>query len=266
MSLVTSCPACAAAFHVQIEQLAVQHGDVRCGKCGQVFNALSTLAEYQQKSPTREEPAAEKADVYAYTIVDKPAAASPAIFADSAFRDKLGQPGKTARKPARFWLTLLLALLLTTAAAGQIIYYQRTLIAAQWPAAKPWLLQACAALQCKIELPRQVDLLAIDDSDLQQDAEYQDLLHLSSTIINHASFTQAYPLLELTLTDSADEPLLRRTFSAKEYLPAGQNAASGIAPGATLDIKLPLTVTDVPVAGYRLFVTYAGSANENHEP
>jgi predicted Zn finger-like uncharacterized protein len=257
MSLVTSCPACATAFHVQLEQLAVQHGDVRCSKCGQTFNALSTLADYQQNSPTKEEVAAEKADIYAYTIVDKPAVASPAIFADSASRDKLSQPAKTARKPARFWLTLLLIFLLITTAAGQIIYYQRTQIAARWPAAKPWLLQACAKLQCKIELPRQAELLAIDDSDLQEDAEYRDLLHLSSIIINHADFAQAYPLLELTLTDGADRPLLRRTFSAKEYLPASVDATLGLAPGVALDIKLPLTVTDVPVAGYRVFVTYA---------
>jgi predicted Zn finger-like uncharacterized protein len=266
MSLVTSCPACATAFHVQLEQLAVQHGDVRCSKCGQTFNALSTLAEYQQNSPNKEEAAAEKADVYAYTIIDKPVTTSPAIFADSASREKLGRPGKIARKPTRFWFTLLLIVLLTATAAGQIVYYQRALIASRWPVAKPWLLQVCAALQCKIELPRRANLLAIDDSDLQEDAEYQDLLHLSSTIINHADFAQAYPLLELTLTDGGDRPLLRRTFSAKEYLPAGVDATSGIAPGATLDIKLPLTVTDVPVAGYRVFVTYAGSANENHDP
>jgi predicted Zn finger-like uncharacterized protein len=44
-SLITSCPACSANFYVTPEQLSAHRGDVRCGKCSLVFNALDRLSE-----------------------------------------------------------------------------------------------------------------------------------------------------------------------------------------------------------------------------
>lgn len=50
MRLVTTCPQCDAAFYVGPEQLAAHRGDVRCGKCEQVFNALDRLAEVEDEA------------------------------------------------------------------------------------------------------------------------------------------------------------------------------------------------------------------------
>src|SRR5690606_10429998 len=49
MRLVTTCPQCSAAFYVGPEQLAAHRGDVRCGKCEHVFNALDRLAEVEDE-------------------------------------------------------------------------------------------------------------------------------------------------------------------------------------------------------------------------
>ena len=43
MPLITTCPACQAKFVVSAAQLEAHHGDVRCGKCKHVFNALAHL-------------------------------------------------------------------------------------------------------------------------------------------------------------------------------------------------------------------------------
>ncbi|HEX5539940.1 MAG TPA: DUF3426 domain-containing protein, partial [Methylophilaceae bacterium] len=109
---------------------------------------------------------------------------------------------------------------------------------------------------CKIALPQHIELLAIDDSDLQEDAEYQGLMHFSGTIANNANFAQAYPLLELTLTDTADQPLLRKILSPGEYLPADANLKQGIAAGEETRVRLNLTIKDTAVAGYRVFIAY----------
>ena len=45
MSLVTRCPACATAFKVVRDQLRLSEGWVRCGRCGEVFDAQSDLRE-----------------------------------------------------------------------------------------------------------------------------------------------------------------------------------------------------------------------------
>lgn len=45
MSLVTRCPSCATAFKVVRDQLRLSDGWVRCGRCGEVFDAQSDLRE-----------------------------------------------------------------------------------------------------------------------------------------------------------------------------------------------------------------------------
>lgn len=41
----TACPTCATVFRITPEQLKTRHGQVRCGKCGQIFDALVTLVD-----------------------------------------------------------------------------------------------------------------------------------------------------------------------------------------------------------------------------
>lgn len=43
MALVTFCPGCNVAFRVNTTQLQTHSGDVRCGRCQQIFNGFSTL-------------------------------------------------------------------------------------------------------------------------------------------------------------------------------------------------------------------------------
>ena len=105
-------------------------------------------------------------------------------------------------------------------------------------------------------MPKDASKLVIDDANLLEDDEFQGLLVLSSNLINQASHVQAYPRLELTLTDANDLPVLRRTFTPAEYLPASTNIENGIAPGQELPVKLMLTADNQAVSGYRLFVNY----------
>lgn len=51
MSLATRCPACATSFRVVQDQLKVSAGWVRCGRCGEVFNALEALFDLETETP-----------------------------------------------------------------------------------------------------------------------------------------------------------------------------------------------------------------------
>ena len=148
------------------------------------------------------------------------------------------------------------SLLLLLLAIGQITYFLRTDIATRLPQAKPWLQHACATLGCTVDLPKQIDLLVIDDSNLQEDADHEDVVRLTSTLINRAHYAQAYPQLELTLTDLDDHAVLRRTFAPQEYLPKGTHVESGIRPDEELHVKLAIANHASKAAGYRVFITY----------
>lgn len=387
MSLITTCPECKTSFIVKPEHLSAHRGNVRCGKCSYVFNALDKLVEtevfptgqapspneslaetpFQETSaevpadltpaeppasdvietsviepeaetlaveaspaevdvpqnepdPDRteiepditgsepEEPAAnidfnitEESEIASEAPVSEPAidtdslpdndinpevvdnetsAESSApdietaldiyqtpirnedifneaftILEDAAPKSKLktqAEKRRAALKPLLVILAVVLVLLLI----GQLLYVFRTPLSIHLPGLKPFLVHACERFGCKVELPKQISLLAIDDSSLQEDESHSGLIHLKAVLINNADFPQTYPIIELTLTDDNDTPVLRRTFTPKEYLKPDTKVEDGIAAGAELSIKLPLMVEDTPLSGYKLFLTY----------
>ena len=99
-------------------------------------------------------------------------------------------------------------------------------------------------------------IFTIDDSDIQEHLEYEDVLLFSSTLVNHAPYAQAYPKIELTLTNTDDEPVLRRTLPASAYLDSTVKVEDGMPPNHELHIKLNIHPNNVPVAGYRVSLAY----------
>lgn len=153
-------------------------------------------------------------------------------------------------------IALPVLLLLILVAIAQTLYFSRSTLATFYPKTKPYLLQMCAQLKCTISLPAQIEYVVIDDSDIQEDADYADLMRFSSTLLNRAPFAQQFPNLELTLTDIEDEPKLRRIFKPQEYLPASINIADGMAPGREFNIKLAMQAKNTVVSGYRVSINY----------
>lgn len=178
------------------------------------------------------------------------------IRAPILIEDLTADPKFQLTKPKRnVWLLVAICLLLIVAIL-QSTYFSRSKIAANYPQFKPYLVQACEYLRCKINLPQQLDLLTIDDSDMQESQDYQDVIAFSSLIINNANYVQAYPNIELTLTDAEDKPVLRKLVKPQEYLQASTDAATGLAAHEEERIKLMINVHNLSVAGYRVLLTY----------
>jgi len=146
----------------------------------------------------------------------------------------------------------LLGLLL----AAQLVYFLRTPIAARLPAVKPWLVAACNALDCSVPLPRDSDAIKISSSDLLSDPAHPSRIQVSLLIANEAGYAEAYPHIELTLTDTHDAPLARRIFAPAEYLKDPAQAAAGIRPGSEASVDLLLDIGNLPATGYRVLVFY----------
>jgi predicted Zn finger-like uncharacterized protein len=244
MQSITHCPACQTQFVVTEEQLNQHDGTVRCGHCLHVFNAAEQLVKTEESNTkelntkvlaTNVAEIEVQADQYDYLAVQ----ATPVL--------------STKKSPVLLWI--LLAVMFLTAIA-QSVYFLRHQIAMYYPNIKPHLVRVCEKIGCSIDLPKKIALILIDDSDIQEDAEHSGVMRLSTTLINQAGFYQAYPNLELTLTDVEDKPKLRRIFKPIEYLPAKTDIALGLAAGAVVKVKLAMTSQGIAVAGYRVFVSY----------
>ncbi|MEW5943980.1 MAG: DUF3426 domain-containing protein [Pseudomonadota bacterium] len=164
------------------------------------------------------------------------------------------QPG--GKKRRRVWPWLAGAMLLLVLLAGQAAYFFRDQLAAYNPQWKPTLQQSCAAFGCRIGLLREADLLGIESSDLRADPARPSLVVLTATLRNRAPFPQAYPLLELTLTDAKDKVVARRILTPAEYAPQA-DAAAGFPPRSELAVKLHVDLGELKAAGYRLYLFYS---------
>ncbi|WP_291989823.1 DUF3426 domain-containing protein [Candidatus Accumulibacter sp. ACC007] len=151
---------------------------------------------------------------------------------------------------------VIVIVLLVLTLIGQTIFHFRGVIALTTPSTRPALAALSAALGTDIPLPRHVDLVSIEASDLQSEPGRNKQLMLQATLRNRASYAQAYPAIELTLTDSADKPIVRRVFMADEYLAPAQLAEKSFAANADVEVRLWLDASEVKAAGYRLYVFY----------
>lgn len=160
-----------------------------------------------------------------------------------------------AHRRSSRWLGIgsgLLILLL----ALQAVYFWRTTLAARLPAVQPWLTQACDALGCEVGLPQDDDAISVSSSDLLSDPAHPATIHVNLLIANQASYAEAYPNIELTLTDTQNAVVARRIFTPKEYLPSPAKRAAGIAAGTEASVDLTLNIGKLPAAGYRVGVFY----------
>ncbi|MEW6165526.1 MAG: DUF3426 domain-containing protein [Pseudomonadota bacterium] len=314
--MLTRCPHCETAFRVTSEQLKVRHGQVRCGACQRVFNALDSLADetrlggqalasvtepvtlpeeesappvlpetelLPEQAPEQElaaepepepEPELEPESEPEFEPEQEPQAESqspqdgeataevgvPTVPGDSGVPAEAVEPELpeewlvATEEPPRRWpwaLGLLFLLMLTLL---QSLYYFRVELAVMLPELRPALAAACEQIGCTVPYPRRPELASIETSDLAPAG--RDRLLLTATLRNRAPFAQEYPHLELTLTDTRDEPLLRKVLAPADWLPAEQRATAGFPARGEAAVNLLLEAPGVPAVGYRLYLFY----------
>jgi predicted Zn finger-like uncharacterized protein len=250
MSLVTRCPACGTAFRVHSSQLAAHSGTVRCGKCSSVFNGVAALVEDDEQLNLEPSPQLGLFD----PSRDLGQAARGAAL--EPLPDFLLDEPNARRKR---WLWAFAALIALVAGAGQVAYRFRAEIGAVFPQTREPLRTFCRALGCAVTLPRHPELMSIDSSELQADARREGLIVVNAVIRNRARFPQDFPALELTLTDEADRPVLRRVLGPRDYLErsrAEELLRQGIAGGADAALRIFLDTSRTRATGYRLYLFY----------
>lgn len=283
MKYITSCPKCETQFMLHTEHIKAYRGKVQCGNCEHVFNAKNRLTEVSNDTNTTEENKANldvNEDPIAEPILEEIVSTNTTSLEDNSEAlaedtpvvetahanikfaetpstiDDLAFDSKFERKPKKLSLGYTLGtILLLLLAAIQITYFNRTRISSEYPQFKPLLVQVCSVFHCDVPLAKDLTMLLIDDSDMQESNQYKDVIHFSSTLINNASFIQAYPNIELTLTNVDDQPILRRLIQPSEYL-KNVDIKQGIAPHEEVRIQLAINTSGVLVSGYRVILKY----------
>jgi predicted Zn finger-like uncharacterized protein len=157
---------------------------------------------------------------------------------------------------ARRWPWLIGALLLLLLLLVQAAYLYRSAILVLFPQARPYAVALCATLGCELPLPRHIELMSIEASDLHADTTNPTIMVLSATLKNRAIFDQQFPMIELTLTDSQDQPVVRRVLAPPDYLGKAASARAGFTANSETAIKVFIEGSQVKATGYRLYLFY----------
>ncbi|MEO7128035.1 MAG: DUF3426 domain-containing protein [Rhodoferax sp.] len=135
----------------------------------------------------------------------------------------------------------------------QVLVQERDRIAAFQPRSLGLLQALCVPLRCEVKPLRQIESIVVDSSSFRKVRD--NVYELNLGIKNGASTALAMPSIELALTDSQDQPVLRRVLS-----PAQLGATAVLAAGADWSGSLPVGVADSTIAarieGYRVLAFY----------
>jgi predicted Zn finger-like uncharacterized protein len=317
-------------FRVVPDQLKISEGWVRCGHCGEVFDATNHMTDSAPLSP---EPAPQSlvppAEDEPAPVAPQPAPAQPAPIEpvplrppatlneppqaeekDSALDESpLDQPFVFRRSdlvqgddlpsvtpptadsmptlPSRFleeedddddaelrdmsfvrqakrraWWRLPRVRLMLVAAvailagllAVQMALHDRDRLAAAKPGLRPWLQAMCAPLGCSIGAPRQIESLSIESSSFNK--LRPDTYRLSFTVKNNATVEAAVPAMELTLTDTKDQAVVRRVLAPADLHAPAPVIAAGAEWSGSVAIAVDANGVGGRIAGYRLLAFY----------
>lgn len=195
-------------------------------------------------------------------LVPEPAATeTPASPAEAPATQVLAEPKPDPDpepqppRPTRRWPWAVLATIASLLLIGQALFQYRVEVAVFAPALKPLLKAACEPLGCDVPRPRQAELLDIESSDLHP-GKAKGRLELVAVLKNKAPFAQELPVVELSLTDTADRPLIIKALQPADYLPPGRKPTAGFPAKGEINVNLTLDAGDVPATGYRLYLYY----------
>lgn len=181
--MLIRCPTCTTQFRMQPEHIDAAAGQVRCGRCAEVFNAEEHIV----------------------TI-------GPAIVPPS----QPVQPSSPRElRNGRSWRSAILLLLV--ALPLQWAWWERELLAAD-PDVGPLAAQLCRHLACRLRPFYARNRIEVLERTLEPDPSRPNLIQFRFRIVNRAFRPQPFPLLDVKLVNGQAEVIGVRRFTPREYL------------------------------------------------
>ena len=242
--MFTQCPECLTVYTLTPEKLAQGQGSVRCSHCSAVFDALRTLAESLPSRTMRLDVHPMSANLPSLDMpVMRPTPENEGtktpiddLFAAQAEQRIQRSPEFTRARstthaavvwPWRVGVALLIPLLLL-----QVGYAERYELLRNG-LTRPWLDAICAHISCTLPLLHDADGLVLLSRDVRPHPSVSNALIISATLRNSTDHVQAFPTVEITLTDLDEHRIAMRRFRPQEYVGDARTIRAGLASGAS---------------------------------
>ena len=217
----TTCLHCGSVFRITAGQLDMADGQVRCGQCHQVFNALLTLeSTIDQDQPLQQADEPTAAEAMA-DLLERREGPAQGRRAEDRRKVTLNEAmyGEESSHPSAFrqilWLAGIVSLLVISVV--QAVYYQRyPLIASSQY--QHQILSLCQLLPCDETRFSSLAQIELTERNVYTHPTRDDALMITGSFINRAGFSQPIPSLLISLSDIQGNLIANRLFKPQEYL------------------------------------------------
>ena len=158
------------------------------------------------------------------------------------------------RSGGYIWMLGVLGMLVVFALLAS--YLMRTELARSVPSLRPTLESACASIGCTVPYPQDADQIVLQGHSFNPDPGQDGKYRLVVTLNNKAAYGQAWPNIELTVTDRFDIAVARRVLKPADWLPAANAKQPAFESHSEVTANLAIALDNVQAAGYRLYVFY----------
>ncbi len=229
----TRCPQCLAVHPLEADRAEGEDGSFHCPECSANFDAHAHLTDAEPDidaaATVADEPPEDQGELFG------PRPRPPQPAAPSFVHRRIRIP----RPPQWRWWLASLALLILLLAIRPIADRDRLARDPDW---RPSLQRICGTLGCTLRPWHELSAFEVTARDVRPHPSAKGALLITVTFRNNAAFAQAWPLLELTMSDLNGRDIGMRRFRPQEYLGSATKATL-IAPGqsanATLEVVDP---------------------------
>ncbi|MGH1430744.1 MAG: DUF3426 domain-containing protein [Neptuniibacter sp.] len=232
-SIVTQCPSCLTQFRVNSGQLEIANGQVRCGSCLHVFNAIQNSLTPTIEPLKKPEP---EQITTPFNEVESKAAKNNFLNSREGSLEylsslknsevptlKISAEPVTLQAPEimprRFAYGWLIACLLAMACiASQLIWFNRTTIYWNHPQYQSLFDEICSHINCKISSRQSLELIENRSILVTPHSEFEGAMQVQLILNNRANFQQPFPALSLEFRDLKNRLVAHRTIQPNEYL------------------------------------------------
>jgi len=216
-------------------------GEVRCGACKSVFNALDCLSD-ELPSPEAlaggaEEGSPPGSPAGPAAVQAHPMPATPAMLPE-ALREEPGPAGAPPLvRHAGLWAAaagLLLAL------AAQYLWFAPEDLARRFPVAATAVQRFCLEAGCLLRPERAPERIRMLSRDVRAHPRYEGALLVTATFSNAAPWPQPFPRLRFILYDVNGDTIAARAFQPRQYLSGVLPAGAALPPGQPVQVSLEM--------------------------
>ena len=239
----TKCPHCHTVFRIAQTQLEIADGLVRCGFCKKIFHARieNELTGKDIRgdilSETRDTDSHQaQAAVATGTDQKRSTPTADDAFTADALEAQAHVKPYSAFATAAWSLAILI--LIATLITEYLWFNQPELL--QFPQLKPITDRLCEWVDCERLQLRDAKQIELISRNVYTHPNAKDALMITTTIVNHASYAQPYPNVQIDFSDVRGELLASRRFTPEEYLQVDQTQLSLLQSGTPVTFGLEI--------------------------